>query len=42
MLVVNASNIEKNFKWLKSNLIEDVSIVDKSDQFSKIPSKIIS
>ena len=34
MLVVNASNIEKNFKWLKSNLIEDVSIVDKSDQIS--------
>jgi|TARA_B100001093_G_C26858055_1_gene1028423 aminomethyltransferase len=34
MLVVNASNIEKNFKWLKSNLIEDVSIVDKSNQIS--------
>jgi len=34
MLVVNASNIEKNFKWLKSNLIEDVSLVDKSNQTS--------
>ena len=25
MMVVNASNIDKNFDWLESNMIEDVS-----------------
>ena len=34
MLVVNASNIEKNFEWLSSNLIDDVSLEDKSDTMS--------
>ena len=34
MLVVNASNIEKNFNWLKLNLIEGVSLVDESKQTS--------
>jgi len=34
MLVVNASNIEKNFEWLSSNLIDDVSLEDKSDNMS--------
>ena len=30
MMVVNASNIEKNFDWLKSLLIEDVILKNKS------------
>ena len=34
MLVVNASNIEKNFEWLSSKLIDDVSLEDKSDSMS--------
>ena len=34
MLVVNASNIEKNFEWLSSKLIDDVSLEDKSDTMS--------
>ncbi len=31
MLVVNASNIEKDFDWLRSNLISNAEIVDNSD-----------
>ena len=34
MLVVNASNIEKNFKWLSSKLIDDVLLEDQSDTIS--------
>ena len=34
MLVVNASNIEKNFEWLSSKLIDDVSLEDQSDTIS--------
>jgi len=30
MLVVNASNIEKDFDWLRSNLISDAEIIDNS------------
>jgi aminomethyltransferase len=31
MLVVNATNLTKDFEWLKSHLIEGVEVVDKSD-----------
>ena len=34
MLVVNASNIEKNFDWLSSQLIDDVSLEDQSRTIS--------
>lgn len=34
MLVVNASNIEKNFDWLSSQLIDDVSLEDQSGTIS--------
>ena len=34
MLVVNAANIDKNFSWLKKNLIEDVSLENKSEKYS--------
>ena len=34
MLVVNASNIEKNFDWLSSQLIDDVSLKDQSGTIS--------
>ena len=34
MLVVNASNIKKNFKWLSSKLIDDVVLEDKSEAIS--------
>ncbi len=34
MMVVNASNREKNWKWLKSHCPSDVSIEDKSDEIS--------
>lgn len=34
MLVVNASNTKKDFEWLKSHLEGDVSLVDRSDEFS--------
>ncbi len=30
MLVVNASNIDKDFNWLRSNLISDAEIIDNS------------
>jgi aminomethyltransferase len=32
MLVVNASNIDKDFKWLQSNLFGDVKLINKSDE----------
>jgi len=32
-LVVNASNIEKDFAWLSSNLEGDVKLVNRSDEF---------
>ena len=31
-LVVNASNLEKDFNWLKSNITGDVQLIDKSDE----------
>lgn len=34
MLVVNAANIEKDFKWLKEHLIDGVELIDRSDDFS--------
>ena len=34
MLVVNASNTKKDFDWLKSHLEGDVSLIDRSDEFS--------
>ncbi len=36
MLVVNASNIEKDFKWLQKNLIEDVELKDVSAETALI------
>ena len=34
MLVVNASNTKKDFDWLKSHLEGDVTLTDRSDEFS--------
>jgi aminomethyltransferase len=34
MMVVNASNIEKNFNWLKQHATSDFGLIDKSDEFS--------
>ncbi|MEO8665450.1 MAG: glycine cleavage system aminomethyltransferase GcvT, partial [Ignavibacteria bacterium] len=34
MLVINASNIEKDFKWMQDNLSGDVSLKNVSDEFS--------
>lgn len=34
MLVVNASNIEKDFSWLKSQNAEAVTLVNRSDEYS--------
>jgi aminomethyltransferase len=34
MLVVNASNKDKDFNWMKENIIGDVKLVDRSDEFS--------
>lgn len=31
MLVVNASNIQKDFDWLQSNLIDGAEVIDRSD-----------
>ncbi|MBC8456056.1 glycine cleavage system aminomethyltransferase GcvT [bacterium] len=36
MIVVNASNRKKNWKWLQKHSVENVSIVDKSDEISLI------
>ena len=35
-MVVNASNIEKNWDWINKNLIENVEIKNSSDSFSLI------
>ncbi|MEZ5357874.1 MAG: glycine cleavage system aminomethyltransferase GcvT [Candidatus Zixiibacteriota bacterium] len=34
MLVVNAANIDKDFKWLQDHLIDDVELINRSDDFS--------
>jgi aminomethyltransferase len=34
MLVINASNIDKDFKWMNENNKFDVNIVDESDEYS--------
>jgi len=34
MLVVNASNKDKDFNWMLDNKIDDVEIIDKSDEVS--------
>jgi aminomethyltransferase len=34
MLVVNASNIEKNYEWLKSHLVQNVELKNVSDTFA--------
>lgn len=36
MLVVNASNIDKDYKWLEENLAGDVKLKDNSDEISLI------
>ena len=36
LMVVNASNINKNFKWLEKNLLEGVSLKDLSEKISLI------
>ena len=35
-MVVNAGNIEKNFKWLNNNIIDDVTIENKSSEISLV------
>ncbi|HLT23636.1 MAG TPA: glycine cleavage system aminomethyltransferase GcvT [Ignavibacteria bacterium] len=34
MLVINASNIEKDFKWMQENVKGDVQLINKSDDYS--------
>ncbi len=34
MLVVNAANIDKDFAWLESHLIDGATLVNRSDEFS--------
>jgi aminomethyltransferase len=34
MLVVNASNIEKDFEWMQQNLLGDVKLKNRSDEIS--------
>jgi aminomethyltransferase len=34
MMVVNASNISKDFEWAKSHLLPDCSLVNRSDDFA--------
>jgi aminomethyltransferase len=36
LLVVNASNIDKDFRWLESHLEGDASITDKSDEYGLV------
>lgn len=36
MVVVNASNIEKDFAWMKANLTDDATITDLSDEVALI------
>lgn len=34
MLVVNAANKDKDFRWMQENIFGDVYLIDKSDEFS--------
>ncbi|MBM4170526.1 MAG: glycine cleavage system aminomethyltransferase GcvT [Ignavibacteria bacterium] len=34
MLVVNASNKDKDFEWMNKNKIDDVELIDESDEYS--------
>jgi len=34
MMIVNASNIEKDFNWLKQHATSDLGLIDKSDEYS--------
>lgn len=34
MLVVNAANKDKDFRWMQENIFGDVHLIDKSDEFS--------
>jgi aminomethyltransferase len=34
LLVVNAANIEKDYKWLEENLIDGATLINKSDEIS--------
>ncbi|MCE7794303.1 glycine cleavage system aminomethyltransferase GcvT [Salipaludibacillus sp. CUR1] len=36
LLVVNASNIEKDFKWLKEHATEDVEVVNVSEAYAQL------
>lgn len=36
LLVVNASNKDKDYEWIVKNKIEDVEIVDESDKYSQL------
>lgn len=36
MLVVNASNIDKDFKWLKDHILQEVDIINVSDETALI------
>lgn len=36
LLVINASNTDKDFAWLKENLIDEVEIADYSPQYAQI------
>lgn len=33
MVIVNASNLQKDYNWLKGNILPDVTLEDKSDDF---------
>ena len=36
LLCVNASNIEKDFEWMKQNIEGEVSVINKSDEFGQL------
>ena len=36
LCVVNASNIEKDFNWMKKNLVDGVEIINESDDWSQL------
>lgn len=36
LLVINASNIDKDYAWAKSNLIEGATLINKSDEWSQL------
>jgi aminomethyltransferase len=36
MLVINAANIEKDFNWLNNHLIEEVTLINSSDEINLI------